>query len=122
MNSQLQVLIALQDILHLIRDAKDPTRKKKYGQIGFKISNVEALEETQAGLEEQLDPTIRNQYVRMKQRYGRVVAPVINAVCHGCFVQIPSAIRGAEDRNKKLYRCENCGMFLYWVEEQPILR
>ncbi|MGD9141385.1 MAG: hypothetical protein PVJ42_07570 [bacterium] len=122
MNSQLQVLIALQDILLLIRDAKDPTRKKKYGRIGFKISNLKSLEDTQAKLEEQLDPAIRSQYVRMKQRYGRVVAPVINAVCHGCFVTIPSAIRGAEDRNKKLYRCENCGMFLYWVEEQPILR
>lgn len=122
MNSQLQVLIALQDILLLIRDAKDSSRKKQYGRIGFKMSNLKSLEETQAGLEEQLDPAIRSQYGRMKQRYGRVVAPVINAVCHGCFVTIPSAIRGAEDRNKKLYRCENCGMFLYWVEEQPIPR
>jgi uncharacterized protein with PIN domain len=122
MNSQLQVLIALQDILLLIRDAKDPSRKKQYGRIGFKMSNLKSLEETLNELEEQLDPAIRSQYSRMKQRYGRVVAPVINAVCHGCFVTIPSAIRGAEDRNKKLYRCENCGMFLYWVEEQPILR
>lgn len=122
MNSQLQILIALQDILLLIRDAKDPVRKRKYGRLGFKISNLKSLEETQAELEKQLDPAIRNDYIRMKQRYGRVVAPVINSVCHGCFVTIPSAIRGAEDRNKKLYRCENCGMFLYWVEEQPVLR
>jgi hypothetical protein len=122
MNSQLQVLIALQDILLLIRDAKDSSRKRQYGRIGFKISNLEALEDTQRELEDQLDPAVRGQYDRMKQRYGRFVAPVINAVCHGCFVTIPSAIRGAEDRNKKLYRCENCGMFLYWVEEQPILR
>ena len=122
MNSQLQALIALQDILLLIRDAKDPSRKRQYGRIGFKISNLKALEETQEKLEDQLDPAVRGQYGRMKQRYGRFVAPVINAVCHGCFVTIPSAIRGAEDRNKKLYRCENCGMFLYWVEEQPILR
>ncbi len=122
MNTQLQVLIALQDILLLIRDARDPSRRKQYGRIGFKISNLESLEETRQELEEQLDPAIRSQYDRMKQRYGRVVAPVINSVCHGCFVTIPSAIRGAEDRNKRLYRCENCGMFLYWVEEQPILR
>jgi predicted nucleic acid-binding Zn-ribbon protein len=122
MNTQLQVLIALQDILLLIRDAKDPSRRKQYERIGFKISNLDSLEETRQKLEEQLDPAIRNQYGRMKQRYGRVVAPVINSVCHGCFVTIPSAIRGAEDRNKKLYRCENCGMFLYWVEEQPVLR
>ncbi len=122
MNSQLQILIALQDILLLIRDAKDPSRRKQYGRIGFKISTIKPLEETLAELEGQLEPSIRTQYFRMKQRYGRVVAPVINAVCHGCFVTIPSAIHGAEDRNKKLYRCENCGMFLYWVEEQPILK
>ncbi len=122
MNTQLQVLIALQDILLLIRDAKDPSRRKQYDRIGFKLSNLKSLEATQHELEEQLDPAIRSQYGRMKKRYGRVVAPVINAVCHGCFVTIPSAIRGAEDRNKRLYRCENCGMFLYWVEEQPILR
>ena len=122
MNTQLQILIALQDILLLIRDAKDPSRKKQEGRIGFKMSNLNSLEETLQDLEEKLDPAVRGQYGRMKQRYGRVVAPVINAVCHGCFVTIPSAIRGAEDRNKKLYRCENCGMFLYWVEEQPILR
>lgn len=122
MNAQLQVLIALQDILILIRDAKDPSRKKEYGRIGFKISNLPALEQTQAELEEQLDPAVLRQYSRMKQRYGRVVAPVINSTCHGCFVKIPSAIRGADNRNKKLHRCENCGMFLYWVEEQPIPR
>ena len=40
MNTQLQVLIALQDILLLIRDAKDPSRKKQYGRIGFKMSNL----------------------------------------------------------------------------------
>ena len=122
MNSQLQVLIALQDILLIIRDAKDPSRKKEYGRIGFRMSNLSALEQTQLELERQLDPAIRSQYRRMKQRYGRVVAPVINATCHGCFVRIPSAIHGAEDRNMKLYRCENCGMFLYWVEEQPAPR
>jgi predicted nucleic acid-binding Zn-ribbon protein len=117
MNAQLQILIALQDIMVLIRDAEDPSRKKQYGRLGFKISNLSALEETQANLEEQLDPSIRGEYRRMKQRYGRMVAPVINGICHGCFVKIPSAIHGAEDRNKRLYRCENCGMFLYWVEE-----
>jgi len=117
MNSQLQVLIALQDILTLIRDAKDAKRNRQFGRFGFKISNVESLEETRAELEAQLDPAIRSAYKRMEQRYGRTVAPVINGTCYGCFVRIPSAMRAAEDRNEKLYRCENCGMFLYWVEE-----
>ncbi len=117
MNPQLQTLIALQDILLLIREAKDPSRKRLEGKIGFKMSNVASLEKTRAELEDQLDPVILSEYLRVKERYGRIVAPVINGICYGCFVKIPSAIDAAEDRNKKLYRCENCGMFLYWVEK-----
>lgn len=117
MNPQLQVLIALQDILLLIREAKDPSSQRAMGKMGFEISNLESLEATKKGLESQLKPPIRSEYSRARQRYGRIVAPVINSICYGCFVKIPSAIDGADDRNRTLYRCENCGMFLYWVDK-----
>ncbi len=117
MNPQLQILIALQDILSLIREAKDPSQKRALGRMGFKMTNLEALEQTRENLEDQLSPAIRSQYARAKKRYGRIVAPVINGICYGCFVKIPSAIDTAEDRNQTLYRCENCGMFLFWVEK-----
>lgn len=119
MNPQLQVLIALQDILLLIREAKDPSRKRALGKMGFKMTNldVDALEETRTNLEGQLNPSILSEYTRARSRYGRIVAPVINSICYGCFVKIPFAIDAADDRNKKLYRCENCGMFLYWVDK-----
>jgi predicted nucleic acid-binding Zn-ribbon protein len=117
MNSQLQILIALQDILLLIRDAGDPTQKRAFGKMGFKMTNLDSLKQTQAGLESQLSPAIFREYSRAKGRYGRIVAPVINGTCHSCFVKIPYAIDGAEDRNKALYRCESCGMFLYWVDK-----
>jgi predicted nucleic acid-binding Zn-ribbon protein len=116
-NPQLQVLIALQDILLLIREAKDPSRKRALGKMGFKMTNLDALEETRTSLEDQLKPSILSEYTRAKSRYGRIVAPVINSICYGCFVKIPSAIDAADDRNKRLYRCENCGMFLYWVDK-----
>lgn len=117
MNPQLQVLIALQDILLMIREAKDPSSQKAEGKIGFQMTNLESLEATRTELESQLKPPIRGAYTRAQQRYGRIVAPVINSTCHGCFVKIPYAIDGADDRNKTLYRCENCGMFLYWVDK-----
>ena len=117
MNPQLQVLIALQDILLLIREAKDPTRKRALGKMGFKMTNVESLEGTREDLEGQLSPSILREYSRATQRYGRIVAPVIGGTCYGCFVRIPSAIDAADDRNKTLYRCENCGMYLYWVDK-----
>jgi predicted nucleic acid-binding Zn-ribbon protein len=116
-NPQLQVLIALQDILFLIRDAKDPSSQRAMGKMGFEISNLESLEATRRELESQLKPAIRSEYSRARQRYGRIVAPVINGICYGCFVKIPSAIEASDDRNRTLYRCENCGMFLYWVDK-----
>ncbi len=117
MNPQLQVLIALQDILLLIRDSKDPSSQRAMDKIGFELTNIESLEATKTDLERQLKPAIRSEYTRAQQRYGRIVAPVINSICYGCFVKIPYAIDGADDRNKTLYRCENCGMFLYWVDK-----
>jgi predicted nucleic acid-binding Zn-ribbon protein len=117
MNPQLQVLIALQDILLLIREAKDPSSQRAMGKMGFEITNLKALEATKDGLEDQLKPAIRSEYSRAQRRYGRIVAPVIGSICYGCFVKIPYAIDGADDRNKTLYRCENCGMFLYWVDK-----
>jgi predicted nucleic acid-binding Zn-ribbon protein len=117
MNPQLQVLIALQDILFLIRDAEDPSSQRAMGKMGFEMSNLESLEATRQELETQLQPAIRGEYRRARRRYGRFVAPVINGICYGCFVKIPSAIDASDDRNKTLHRCENCGMFLYWVDE-----
>ena len=117
MNPQLQVLIALQDILLMIRETKDPSQQKAMGKIGFKLTNLDSLEETRDELESQLQPSIHSQYRRLRQRYGRIVVPVISGTCCGCFVKIPSAVEAADDRNKTLYRCENCGMFLYWVDK-----
>jgi len=116
MNPQLQILIALQDILFMIREAKDPSQKKAMDKIGFKMDNLASLESTKSDLESQLSLPILSEYNRLKQRYGRIVAPVITGVCYGCFVKIPSAIHTSESRDATLHRCENCGMFLYWVE------
>ena len=117
MNPQLQILIALQDILLLIRETEDPSSQRAMDKMGFEMSNLESLEATKKELETQLKPPIRGEYRRVSRRYGRFVAPVINGICYGCFVKIPSAIDASEDRNKTLNRCENCGMFLYWVDE-----
>jgi predicted nucleic acid-binding Zn-ribbon protein len=116
MNPQLQILIALQDILLLIREAKDPNQKKTMDKIGLRMDNLTSLESTRAELEGQLNLSILGEYNRVRQRYGRIVAPVIGGICYGCFMKIPSAIDTADSRNDALHRCENCGMFLYWVE------
>ena len=67
MNPQLQVLIALQDILLLIREAQDPSRKRAFGKMGFKLTNLDALEETKSDLEGQLSPSILSEYGRARE-------------------------------------------------------
>jgi predicted nucleic acid-binding Zn-ribbon protein len=43
----------------------------------------------------------------------RVVVPVIDGVCYGCFVSIATAKAGEDEPNKALRTCESCGRFIY---------
>ncbi|MBV9109134.1 MAG: nucleotide-binding protein, partial [Gemmatimonadetes bacterium] len=49
-------------------------------------------------------------------RLPRVVVPVINGTCYGCFVAVPTAQASDAERNAEIRSCENCGRFLYHVD------
>ncbi len=66
-------------------------------------------------LVEGLSPPVLARYRKMIPQRDRVVVPVIEGVCYGCFVQIPSAQSSDQDVNDTLRSCENCGCFLYVV-------
>jgi predicted nucleic acid-binding Zn-ribbon protein len=74
---------------------------------------VASLEEKVSELEDRLEPRIRSRYDRIAPQLDRVVVPVINGVCYGCFVSIPTATVGDRDIHQELESCENCGRFIY---------
>src|SRR5262249_3016162 len=67
-------------------------------------------------MEETLPPAVLSRYRRVSARMPRVVAPVINGTCYGCFVAVPTAQASDSERNAEIRICENCGRFLYHVD------
>jgi predicted nucleic acid-binding Zn-ribbon protein len=68
-------------------------------------------------MEAQLDPELLQRYERLNQRHGRAIVPVINGVCYGCFMRLPTST--ATESSKRVLTCENCGRILYWLRSAP---
>lgn len=113
MNEQLQVLVALQDLDLMIREAKDPERANREEELGFPLGGVEKLERTRERLAKQVDDRLLQMYERMSRRYARVVVPVEGRVCLGCFMGLPTATTRKDSSSTTVENCENCGRILY---------
>src|SRR5690242_14971401 len=93
MSSQLEALVALQDLDMMIREAKDPERATQEEELGLPLSGVEKLERTRERLAKQIDERLLQTYERMSRRYVRVVVAVAGRVCLGCFMGLPTAAK-----------------------------
>jgi predicted nucleic acid-binding Zn-ribbon protein len=114
MNSQLQALVALQDLDLMIREAKDPKRATQEEELGFALGGMDKLERTRERLAKQIDERLLQLYERMSRRYARVVVPVEGRICLGCFIGLPTATRRNVDSGT-VENCENCGRILYRI-------
>ncbi|HXL14590.1 MAG TPA: hypothetical protein VN972_00775 [Methylomirabilota bacterium] len=114
MNSQLQALVALQDLDLMIREAKDPEHATQEEELGFPLSGVEKLERTRERLAKQIDERLLQIYERMSRRFARVVVPVEGRVCLGCFMGLPTSPKRNAD-SRTVEHCENCGRILYRI-------
>lgn len=116
MNAQLMILLEIQDLRSKARELRGGGGLEELEQEHFNIDPTEAvarLEERIVDLEEELEPRIRSRYRRVKESFERVVVPVINGVCYGCFVSIATAVARDQDPNEAVRSCETCGRFIY---------
>jgi predicted nucleic acid-binding Zn-ribbon protein len=113
----LRLLVELQDLDLLIREATDIERMQQEQDFGFKIEDVSRLLEARKNLAESIDPMLLHQYERLLERYDRAVAPVYRGACLGCFMTLPTALGQAVKRHEGVRVCENCGRILYWLGE-----
>lgn len=114
MNAQLMLLLEIQD-LHLQRTAllEEPGYdrvQEKHFKLDPKVA-VEALDRKISELREGLEPAIQKRCERGFPSLGRMVVPVIDGICYGCFVSIPTS--RAADGGHILETCESCGRFIY---------
>jgi predicted nucleic acid-binding Zn-ribbon protein len=115
MTSQLEALIALQDLDLLIREARDPAQAGQEARLGFSLGNVEKLEQSRERLVRQIDSQLLATYERISRRFVRAVVPVDGSVCLGCFMGLPTSAARRNPDPATVENCENCGRILYRI-------
>jgi predicted nucleic acid-binding Zn-ribbon protein len=111
----IRLLVALQDLDLMIREAQDPQTMGEEEHLGFRMRNLETLQTARAKLAEQIGSKWLSMYERVSRRYGRAVVPVEERVCLGCFVTLPTSIAPKRLEDSEIATCENCGRILYWL-------
>lgn len=119
MHPQLELLMELQDMRAQSRSLSDEAPVREVEEEVFELTPDEARQRLDAKIEElieQLEPKVRTRYRSIAGSMDRVVVPVLNGVCYGCFVAAPTAWTSRTGRNDELTSCSHCGRFLYYVE------
>jgi len=107
---QLRCLVALQDIDNMILDNAEEQ------ELGFKTEGMEKMQHMRHDVAAQIDLPMLRTYERLHQRYRRAVVPVKDEICLGCFVKLPTSLSTKGKENVVVFRCENCGRILYWLD------
>jgi predicted nucleic acid-binding Zn-ribbon protein len=109
---QARLLVALQDLDHMIKEAEDAKTSAKFQEMGFPLDGMEELKKARAELAEHVKPQLLNRYERVSKNYGRVVVPVVGELCTGCFAKVPTSFRYEKNA---VMACESCGRILYFT-------
>ena len=111
MDAQLELLIMLHDVDHLLRESHQEEK-----ELGFKMEeSSEGLEKARKKIAKKLRRNVIERYEHLLNRYGRAVAPVSKGICYGCYMALPTAMASGKAKNEKVISCPNCGRFLYWI-------
>lgn len=111
MSPQEQILIALQDLDLMLKEAADS--HEQFEKMGFGVSGIEELRKARTELASKLESTHLQHYERMSQRHGRAVSPVVGDMCLACFAKIPTSYRSTLFE-AKVRMCQSCGRILYF--------
>jgi predicted nucleic acid-binding Zn-ribbon protein len=109
---QARLLVALQDLDQLIKEAEDSQTSARYQEMGFPMDGLSTLKKAREELTQHIKPQLLNRYQRVSRNYGRTVVPAVGELCTGCFAKIPTSFR--YEKNAVL-TCENCGRILYFI-------
>ena len=112
MKEEHRLLIALQDLDIMIREAKDKSTSKELESLGFQLTGLEELQKARIKLAGKVPATLLNRYEKLTQHYTMAILPVTENQCLGCFVTLPTSFFSAS-YSTELLTCENCGRLLY---------
>jgi predicted nucleic acid-binding Zn-ribbon protein len=113
-DEEIKLLVALQDLDLMLREADDSETSTEMKQMGFKLEGIAALQEARTILSKRIRPQLLNRYERLSKSFGHAVVPVTGNLCLGCFVTLPTSFPSLRTKNA-LLTCENCGRILYFT-------
>ena len=113
MDDQLKLLVALQDLDLMIKEAKDSETSTELKDMGFKLDGLSALQQARENLAKRIKPQLLVRYERVAKNYERAIVPVTGNLCLGCFVTLPTSYSSLHTKDTIL-TCENCGRILYF--------
>lgn len=119
MHEQLETLLELQDLQAQKESLMEegPIRQVEFDVFEVELEEaIRRLDEKLRELEDRLEPDVRQRYRRVSQRGQRAVVPVLQGICYGCFMAVPTAWAAEAERNERIAVCQNCGRFLYHVD------
>ena len=111
-DDQAKLLVALQDLDQMIREAEDADTSSELKDMGFALDGLEELKKAREKITERVKPQLLMRYHRVATSYGHTVVPVVGELCTGCFAKVPSAFRYEKEQ---VMTCENCGRMLYFT-------
>ncbi len=109
--SQIELLVMYQDIDLMLQEITQEER-----DMGFKMKGSKELEKAKKELEKKIKPQFLRSYQRLSTRYKYSIAPVKDGTCLGCFAKLPTSHNARGKKEETIYKCENCGRILYWIE------
>ncbi len=112
--AQVKLLVALQDLDLMLKEAKEPKTSSEMKQMGFKLDGITELHDARQALAKRIRPQLLNRYERLSKSFGRAVVPVTSNLCLGCFVTLPTSYPSLKTKDSFL-TCENCGRILYFT-------
>ncbi|MFQ5678647.1 MAG: hypothetical protein ACE5HP_04230 [Gemmatimonadota bacterium] len=118
MHPQLGLLLEIQDL----QAQRAGLVEEPLGAVETEVFEVEIeeavaiLDAKVAELVGRLEPAVRSRYKQLAGRRMRVVVPVLQGICYGCFMAVPTAWASEAERNIHTQVCQNCGCFLYHVD------
>jgi predicted nucleic acid-binding Zn-ribbon protein len=109
---QARILVALQDLDHMIKEAEDAKTSAKFQAMGFPLDGMLELKKARNELAQHVKPQLLNRYERVSKSHERSVVPVVGELCTGCFAKVPTSFRYEKNA---VMTCENCGRILYFI-------
>ena len=118
MHPQLELLLEIQDL----KQQRTGLADGSLGAVESGVFDIEideaiaVLDEKIGELEERLEGSVKERYRIVSAKNQRIVSPVLNGICYGCFVAVSTQRASEADRNQRVASCEYCGGFLYHVD------